>query len=321
MKKPKIPRTRCSNTMTEGMFNTFIRSLLRRGSMRWRPIYETLVEARVERGVYLCSECKNHVPASIKVNGKRLKGVHVDHVIPVVSDEEGFVDWQEFITRLFCEKDNLRVLCINCHDIITLDASKKRTENKSARKLHPLEESSYRNMLSRCYNPKSTGYNNYGARGIEVCKEWKNSFWEFLKDMGPRPDNKTLDRIDVNKGYYKDNCRWASWEEQSNNKTDNHYISYNEDVLTVKQWSIKTGVKANTIIYRLRRGWTTGEALEKVERVRPCTSRLSLDDWAEIQKLRDEGLTTLELSDIFNIDPSQISRKTSKEKIIHGRPK
>ena len=115
MKKPKIPRTRCSNTMTEGMFNTFIRSLLRRGSMRWRPVYETLLEARMERGVYLCNECKNHVPASIKVNGKRLKTIIIDHRIPVVDPAEGSVDWNKFIDRLFCEKDNLQALCLACH--------------------------------------------------------------------------------------------------------------------------------------------------------------------------------------------------------------
>lgn len=78
---------------------------------------------------------------------------------------------------------------------------------------------SWRSMIQRCTNPNSKDYLNYGGRGITVCPEWLGSFERFLADMGKRPNKrKTLDRIDVNKGYCKDNCRWATAKTQAQNK-------------------------------------------------------------------------------------------------------
>jgi len=74
-------------------------------------------------------------------------------------------------------------------------------------------------MVQRCTNPNHRYYPDYGGRDIKVCREWLNSFANFYTDMGDRPDKRhTLDRIKVNKAYYKENCRWASLEVQANNK-------------------------------------------------------------------------------------------------------
>lgn len=73
-------------------------------------------------------------------------------------------------------------------------------------------------MKSRCYKKSDVGYHNYGGRGITVCPEWLNDFGRFLEDMGERPDGTSLDRIDSNGDYCKDNCRWASREIQSFNR-------------------------------------------------------------------------------------------------------
>lgn len=70
------------------------------------------------------------------------------------------------------------------------------------------------NMRRRCNDPTHNNYKDYGGRGITVCKEWDNSFIAFYKDMGDRPKNKTLDRKENNKGYCKENCRWATHFEQ-----------------------------------------------------------------------------------------------------------
>jgi hypothetical protein len=76
----------------------------------------------------------------------------------------------------------------------------------------------WRDMKVRCHNPNSDGYARYGARGITVCDEWRESFVAFLSDMGERPDGMTLDRIDGSKGYSKANCRWATNKEQASNR-------------------------------------------------------------------------------------------------------
>jgi hypothetical protein len=80
------------------------------------------------------------------------------------------------------------------------------------------EYRSWESMKSRCFNPKRHHYENYGGRGISVCKRWANSFEEFFADMGPRPAGCSLDRIDPSKGYTPANCRWADAKLQRQNQ-------------------------------------------------------------------------------------------------------
>ena len=76
---------------------------------------------------------------------------------------------------------------------------------------------SWNHMMQRCSNPKNSKYYMYGGKGITVCDEWKD-FNNFLRDMGERPENTTIDRIDSTKGYYPENCRWADVDTQSKNR-------------------------------------------------------------------------------------------------------
>lgn len=75
----------------------------------------------------------------------------------------------------------------------------------------------WKGMIGRCTNPKSTGYENYGGRGITFDPDWV-SFENFYRDMGPRPVGMTLDRENNDLGYSKANCRWATPKQQANNR-------------------------------------------------------------------------------------------------------
>lgn len=112
-------KTRNGNTWTEAKYRSFIRGNLRRVTMRWGPIANCLKAARTSRGIYLCAGCGREVEATVKVNGRRVKNVHVDHIIPIVDPNVGFVSWDELINRMFTEADNLQCLCGECHKIKT----------------------------------------------------------------------------------------------------------------------------------------------------------------------------------------------------------
>ena len=117
-------------------------------------------------------------------------------------------------------------------------------------------------MLSRCHNPKATGYKIYGGRNIFVCQRWRDSFYNFLQDMGNRPIGMNLDRINNNEGYSKENCRWVTQKENCNNTNRNIWISFDGKHLTITQWAALLNLKVNTLQYRLYRGWSLGRALK-----------------------------------------------------------
>lgn len=125
------------------------------------------------------------------------------------------------------------------------------------------------NMRRRCRDISNVSWANYGGRGITVCPEWERSFRAFFEDMGDRPDGTTLDRIDVNKGYCKENCRWASREVQARNRTDNHFIECNGERLTISEWARRLGCDGSTISMRLKIGWSAERAVTTPIRRRP----------------------------------------------------
>jgi len=132
--RKRVPRTRAGGSMTEGAFRSFIKSGLRRMSTRWKPKYLCKTAARHheklpnETGRFVfhskCNDCKKVVPETTAT---------VDHIQPIINPEVGFTNWDDVIMALFCEVDDLQVLCTSCHTAKTkkekaIDTERRRNE-------------------------------------------------------------------------------------------------------------------------------------------------------------------------------------------------
>ena len=126
---------------------------------------------------------------------------------------------------------------------------------------------SWETMKRRCSVPHDPAYPEYGGRGISFDPEW-STFLRFLEDMGERPEGKTLDRVDSNLGYCKENCRWATPSEQSRNKRNNTKITVFGETMTVVEASERFGKPYRLIHERIfRGGW--GHERAVTEPVKP----------------------------------------------------
>lgn len=85
---------------------------------------------------------------------------------------------------------------------------------------------SYRSMIDRCTNPNNKAWHRYGGRGISVCDRWRESYQAFLDDMGQKPVNLSIDRIDNDGNYEPSNCRWATHEQQMRNRASKRVTKY-----------------------------------------------------------------------------------------------
>ena len=120
----------------------------------------------------------------------------------------------------------------------------------------------WQGMLNRCRNSNIERYANYGGRGISVCDEWQDfsAFKEWANSNGYKEDL-SIDRVDVNKGYSPDNCRWADSKTQAYNKTTTRTISLNGESHNIAEWAEITGINKGTISSRLNRGWSEERAI------------------------------------------------------------
>lgn len=117
----------------------------------------------------------------------------------------------------------------------------------------------YRGLKRRCNEVNHIEYHRYGAKGIKCL--W-NSFEEFKRDMYESyRDKLTIDRIDNARHYCKENCRWSTATEQGRNKRNNHLLTFKDKTACLSEWSEITKIKAPTIRYRLKKGWSAEEAL------------------------------------------------------------
>lgn len=125
----------------------------------------------------------------------------------------------------------------------------------------------YKTMIARCYKdrPSNKSYQQYGAKGVTVCDEWRQNkiaFFEWAFTHGYKEDL-TLDRIDPDKGYSPDNCRWADYITQNNHRKSNRFVEVDGVSHTIAEWSRISGIKQGTIWYRLSHGWSPKDAVFK----------------------------------------------------------
>lgn len=135
----------------------------------------------------------------------------------------------------------------------------KKVHGDSNSKLYAI----WKSMRQRCNNSSNLMYNYYGGRGITVCQEWDNDYITFKNwaiENG-YSENLSIDRIDNNKGYSPENCRWATKIQQANNMRNNHYITLNNKTQSLTEWCKELNIKRDTVKSRLYRGWSEEKAL------------------------------------------------------------
>lgn len=126
--------------------------------------------------------------------------------------------------------------------------------------------SAWNSIIQRCENRNNKSFLDYGGRGIKMCERWRKSFEAFFKDVSMLPnfgkEGYSLNRIDNDGNYEPNNVEWADNIAQANNKRSNRQITYNGKTQTLAQWADEYGIRYNTLLMRLRRGWSIEKAMK-----------------------------------------------------------
>lgn len=174
---------------------------------------------------------------------------------------------------------------------------------------HPIHKA-WMKMNSRCNNPNYQHYHRYGGRGINICKRWER-FEDFYSDMKDtwRP-GLTLERNDNDKDYEPTNCRWASWEEQFNNRSTSVFIVCNGVKKTVSEFAKQYGIGRSTIEYRIKSGWTIEEAV-----LTPISPKITDNEILNALKLIESGMSIRKAAIQLQIPRSTLRNKIDLFKI------
>lgn len=168
-----------------------------------------------------------------------------------------------------------RCECGSTKSVVAIDIKRGKTkscgclQSESTRKrslthglsYHPLY-TTWKNMMERCYVASDPAYPHYGGRGIYVVAEW-HSIETFIEDMSPKPQGLSLDRIDNDGPYCKDNCRWATQTEQIRNRRTTHMLTAFGETKSSGEWAEdpRCMVAWDTMSRRIRRGWSVEDAI------------------------------------------------------------
>lgn len=160
-------------------------------------------------------------------------------------------------------------------------------------------------MKQRCNNPNFTTFKNYGGRGIKLCERW-NEFKNFLEDMGERPEEKTLDRINNNGNYNKENCKWATRKEQSSNMRSNVYLTFYGKKRTVAEWCRKVGIKQDIFCKRRSMGWSIKECLWGKKQINFNKLEIPKNRKEGVKYLRKHKITFERIADYYGVSKQRI---------------
>lgn len=123
------------------------------------------------------------------------------------------------------------------------------------------EYNTWHGIKGRCLSPTDKAFPRYGGRGITICERWRDSFANFLADMGPKPSTQhSVERIDNNKGYSPENCVWGTSAEQTRNTRYNRKLTLNGETLCMTDWATRLGMGVDTLFQRLKT-WSVERAL------------------------------------------------------------
>lgn len=140
-----------------------------------------------------------------------------------------------------------------------------RPNNKSHGMSKTVLYSRWLGIKKRCKCEKTNSFENYGGKGVRVCKEWEESFESFMKWALANgfEEKLTIDRIDPNGDYCPENCRWITIKDQENNRSNNVYYEYNGECLTIPQLAEKYGINKRTLFWRINsKNMSIKEAIE-----------------------------------------------------------
>ena len=143
------------------------------------------------------------------------------------------------------------------------DLAQRNKERSTHRLSHQPTYTTWRSMKSRCTNPNNASYHRYGGRGISICDYWLNDFRNFLNDMGIKPKDSNIDRVDNDGNYCKENCRWVTPIINQRNKSTNRIIKYNGEEKTVSEWAELIGITRQGLRYRLEVGYSLDDCMNK----------------------------------------------------------
>lgn len=172
-------------------------------------------------------------------------------------------------------------------------------------------------MKNRCYNKNAPNFKNYGARGIEVCEEWRNDFkafrnWAYANgyDENAPKMQCTLDRINNDGNYEPENCRWVTSVKQHRNKRRNRMFTYKGDTRCMSEWAEILGVTRGFIQQRLRYGWDIDKIIETPPKRQMVLTfggvTRSINEWSEITGIEANNIRARlkrgwECNEIFEI--------------------